>query len=63
MPVGPNLIFLIFTCAAATGAYLIGAHFRTPRFGAVFAAGAVVFFVLLFVFVQALLRSFGGEIS
>jgi drug/metabolite transporter superfamily protein YnfA len=55
----PSLIFVVFTLLSAVGAYLILAHLKGRRAGAVAALGTVLFFTVLYAGLLALLRSGG----
>lgn len=55
----PTLIFLVFTLLSTVGAYLVLAHFKGRRAGVAAALGTVLFFVVLYAGLLALLRSGG----
>lgn len=55
----PVLLFSLFALFAAAGAYLIVAHLRSRKAGAWAAAATMLFFVVLFAGVLALLRYAG----
>jgi hypothetical protein len=55
----PTIIFVVFTVLSAVGAYLVLAHSRGRRAGAVAALGTVLFFTVLYAGLLALLRSGG----
>lgn len=55
----PVLLFSIFALFAAVGAYLILAHLRSRKAGVWAAAATMLFFVVLFAGVFALLRHAG----
>jgi hypothetical protein len=55
----PTLIFVVFTLLSAAGAYLILAHAKGRRAGVAAALATVLFFVVLFAGLLALLRGAG----
>ena len=55
----PTLVFVVFTVVSTAGAYLIIAHHRGAKAGALGGAFTVLFFALLFWGVHALLRQGG----
>jgi hypothetical protein len=55
-----TVLFLLFAVLASTGAYFITAHQRGRRAGFLAALATVIFFVVLFAGVMALLRSGGA---
>ena len=55
----PTFLFLLFTVLSAVGAYLILAHLKGRKAGAMAALGTVLFFAVLFAGLLVLLRSAG----
>ena len=55
----PTIIFTVFTVLSAVGAYLILAHSKGRRAGALAALATALFFAVLFAGLLALLRSAG----
>lgn len=53
-------LFVLFALLSATGAYLIGAHFRSRRTGVVAALGTLAFFAALAMGMAALFAAFAG---
>jgi hypothetical protein len=54
-----NLLFLLFTAISVVSLYLIAQHFHSRRLGILLSLTLLVFFVVLFFALEALLRWLG----
>lgn len=57
-----GVLYTVFALLAATGAFLVAAHFRGYRLATALAAGVLAFFVLLAVALAAMVAAFGGPV-
>ena len=54
-----NLLFLLFTVISVVSAFLIAEHFHSRRLAFVLSSATLLFFVLLFFALEALLQWLG----